>query len=102
MERLIREMSYLFTKQRFMELQEQAHAIATSASEHSECFGLIIDAIDEFLEGLPGNLQYHEKPLMHYMVMRSLTLWDAGEKLTDVQWTHPGWCGTAEKGDTIQ
>ena len=39
---------------------------------------------------------------MHYMVMRSLTLWDAGEKLTVVQWVHPGWIGTAENGDTIQ
>lgn len=102
MDRLIREMSYLFTKQRFMELQERAHEIAMSNSEHLECFGFIIDAIDEFLEGLPDNLLYHEKPLMHYMVMRSLALWDAGEELTDVQWAHPGWFGTAEKGDTIQ
>ncbi|WP_228297635.1 hypothetical protein [Raoultella ornithinolytica] len=63
MDRLIREMSYLFTKQRFMELQERAHEIAMSNSEHLECFGFIIDAIDEFLEGLPDNLLYHEKPL---------------------------------------
>lgn len=38
MDRLIREMSYLFTKQRFMELQERAHEIAMSNSEHLECF----------------------------------------------------------------
>jgi hypothetical protein len=95
-------MSYLFTKQRFMELQERAHGIAMSSSEYPECFGVIIDAIDEFLEGLPENLQLHEKPLMYYMVMRSLTLWDAGKELTNVQWAHPGWFGTDEKGDSIQ
>lgn len=102
MDRLIREMSYLFTRQRFMELQERAHEIATSSSEHTECFGFIIDAIDDFLEGAPDNHLYHEKPIMHYMVMRSLALCDAGEKITDVQWAHPGWLGTAEKGETIQ
>ncbi|ECC1693758.1 hypothetical protein DPB93_16220 [Salmonella enterica subsp. salamae] len=102
MDRLIREMSYLLTKKRFMELQERAHEIAMSSSDYPECFGLIVDAIDEFLEELPENLQYHEKPLMHYMVMRSLTLWDAGEKLTNVPWSHRGWSETAEKGDTIQ
>jgi hypothetical protein len=48
MDRLIREMSYLFTKERFMELQSRAHEIAMSNSEHLECFGFIIDAIDEF------------------------------------------------------
>ncbi|WP_234262347.1 hypothetical protein [Klebsiella aerogenes] len=52
MERLIHEMSYLFTKQRFMELQKRAHEIAMSNSEHPECFGFIIDAIEEFPEGL--------------------------------------------------
>lgn len=102
MDRLIREMSYLFTKKRFMELQKQAHEIAMSNGEHLECFGFIIDAIDEFLEALPENLIYHEKPLMHYMVMRSLTLWGAGHELTDVQWAHPGWFCTAERGDTVQ
>ena len=102
MDRLIREMSYLFTKERFMELQSRAHEIAMSNSEYLECFGFIIDAIDDFLEGLPENLQYHEIPLMHYMVMRSLTLWDAGQELTNIQWAHPGWLGTAERGDIIQ
>ena len=102
MDRLIREMSYLFTKERFMELQEAANEIATGCSDQPECFGAITEAIDEFLKGLPDNHLYHEKPLMHYMVMRSLTLWDAGEKLTVVQWVHPGLIGTAENGDTIQ
>jgi hypothetical protein len=62
MDRLIREMSYLFTKQRFMELQERAHEIAMSNSEHLECFGFINDAIDEFLEGLPDNLFTMKSP----------------------------------------
>jgi hypothetical protein len=48
MDRLIHEMSYLFTK-RFMELQD-AHDIAVSHSDYPECFGLIADSIDEFLE----------------------------------------------------
>lgn len=102
MDRLIREMSYLFTRQRFMELQECAHEIATSSSEHTECFGFIIDAIDEFLEWQPDNQLYHEKPLMHYMVMRSLALLDAGEALTDIQWAHSSGLVTAEKGDIVQ
>ncbi|MFZ5350077.1 hypothetical protein [Enterobacter asburiae] len=102
MDRLIREMSYLLTRKRFMQLQETAHGIATGCSDQPECFGFIIDAVEDFLEGVPDNQLYHEKPLMHYMVMRSLALWDAGEKLTDVQWTQPGWLDAAGKGDTIQ
>jgi hypothetical protein len=34
--------------------------------------------------------------------MRVLTLWGNGDKVTDVQWAHLGWFGTAEKGETIQ
>ncbi|WP_249424366.1 hypothetical protein [Citrobacter sp. RHBSTW-00271] len=50
MDRLIHEMSYLFTKKRFMELQDAARDIAVSHSDYPECFGLIADSIDEFLE----------------------------------------------------
>ena len=41
MDRLIREMSYLFTKERFMELQDAANEIATGCSDQPECFGAI-------------------------------------------------------------
>ena len=53
MDRLIREMSYLFTKQRFLELQETAKDIAIGHSDFPECFGLIADAIAEFVEDTP-------------------------------------------------
>jgi len=103
MDRLIREMSYLFTKQRFMELQDNAKEIAVSNSDSMECFGLIADAIAEFVENtLEDEWREHEKIFMHYVAMRALTLWGKGEKITEVQWAHPGWFGTAEKGDTIQ
>lgn len=55
MDRLIREMSYLFTKQRFMELQETAKDIAIGHSDFPECFGLIADAIAEFVEDTPDD-----------------------------------------------
>lgn len=103
MDRLIREMSYLFTKPRFMELQEAARDIAISHSDYPECFGIIADEIEEFLEDtLDDEWREREKIFMHYVAMRVLTLWGNGEKVTDVQWAHPGWFGTAEKGDTIQ
>ncbi|EPB2724788.1 hypothetical protein ACT2X3_000758 [Enterobacter hormaechei] len=103
MDRLIREMSYLFTKQRFLELQETAKDIAIGHSDFPECFGLIAEAIAEFVEDTPDDeWREHEKILMHYVAMRVLTLWGNGEKVTDVQWAHPGWFGTAEKGETIQ
>ncbi|MDI9801327.1 hypothetical protein [Citrobacter koseri] len=103
MDRLIREMSYLFTKKRFEELQETACEIATGHSDFPECFGLIADAIAEFVDGTPEDeWREHEKIFMHYVVMRALALWGQGEKITEVQWAHPGWFGTAEKGDTIQ
>lgn len=103
MDRLIKEMSYLFTKQRFMELQETAKEIAIGHSDFTECFGLIADAIAEFVEGTTDEeWRENEKILMHYVAMRVLTLWGNGEKVTDVQWAHSGWFGTAEKGDTIQ
>lgn len=103
MDRLIHEMSYLFTKKRFMELQEEASHIAISNSDLPECFGCIADDIEEFLETTPDDeWREREKILMHYVAMRALTLWGSGEKVTDVPWTHPGWFGTAEKGDTIQ
>lgn len=103
MDRLIHEMSYLFTKQRFMELQEAASQTAISNSDLPECFGSIAEGIEEFLEENPDDeWREHEKILMHYVAMRALTLWGNGEKVTSVPWTHPGWCGTAEKGDTIQ
>lgn len=103
MDRLIHEMSYLFTKQRFMEIQEAASQIAISNSDLPECFGSIAEGIEDFLEENPDDeWREHEKILMHYMAMRALTLWGNGEKVTSVPWTHPGWFGTAEKGDTIQ
>ena len=103
MDRLIREMSYLFTKKRFMALQENAKEIAIANSDFPECFGLIDDAIAEFIEGTPEDeWREHEKILMHYVVVRTLALWGSGEKVTDVPWTHPGWFGTAERGDIIQ
>ena len=103
MDRLIHEMSYLFTKQRFMELQEAASQIAISNSDLPECFGSIAEGIEEFLEENPDDeWREHEKILMHYVAMRALTLWGNGEKVTSVPWTHTGWFGTAEKGDTIQ
>lgn len=103
MDRLIHEMSYLFTKQRFMELQEAASQAAISNSDLPECFGSIAEGIEEFLEENPDDeWREHEKILMHYVAMRALTLWGNGEKVTSVPWTHPGWLGTAEKGDTIQ
>ncbi|TYD08305.1 hypothetical protein NHG68_12535 [Enterobacter sp. Z1] len=103
MDRLIHEMSYLFTKQRFMEIQEAASQIAISNSDLPECFGSIAEGIEDFLEESPDDQwREHEKILMHYVAMRALTLWGNGEKVTDVQWAHPGWFGTAEKGETIQ
>ncbi|MEH3918246.1 hypothetical protein ABKW10_05655 [Enterobacter asburiae] len=103
MDRLIHEMSYLFTKQRFMELQEAASQIAISNSDLPECFGSIAEGIEDFLEENPDDeWREHEKILMHYVAMRALTLWGNGEKVTSAPWTHPGWFGTAEKGDTIQ
>lgn len=103
MDRLIHEMSYLFTKQRFMELQEVASHIAISSSDLPECFGCIADGIEEFLEEiLDDEWREREKILMHYVAMRALSLWGNGEKVTSVLWAHPGWFGTAEKGDTIQ
>ncbi|HID5264619.1 TPA: hypothetical protein ACXEM2_003855 [Enterobacter hormaechei] len=103
MDRLIHEMSYLFTKKRFIELQESARDIAISHSDYLECFGLIADAIDEFLEATPEDeWREREKILMHYVAMRALTLRGNGSQLTDVPWAHPGWFGTAEMGDTIQ
>lgn len=103
MDRLIREMSYLFTKAQFEELQERAHEIAVGYSDHLECFGFIADAIEEYIETLPRDeCREHEKILMHYMAMRAITLWGEGKKITAVQWAHPGWFGTAEKGETIQ
>lgn len=103
MDRLIREMSYLFTKQRFLELQETAKDIAIGHSDFPECFGLIADAIAEFVEDTPDDeWREHERILMHYVAMRVLTLWGNGDKVTDVQWAHHGWFGTAEKGETIQ
>lgn len=103
MDRLIREMSYLFTRQRFLELQEAARDIAISHSDYPECFGSIADEIEEFLEDTPDDeWREREKILMHYVAMRTLSLWGNGEKVTDVPWAHPGWFGTAEKGDTIQ
>lgn len=103
MDRLIREMSYLFTRQRFLELQEAAKDIAIGHSDLTECFSFIADSISEFVEDTPDDeRREHEKILMHYVAMRVLTLWGNGDKVTDVQWAHPGWFGTAEKGDTIQ
>lgn len=103
MDRLIHEMSYLFTKKRFMELQDAARDIAISHSDYPECFGLIADAIDEFLEEtLDDEWRERKKIFMHYVAMRALTLWGDGVKVTDVPWTHPGWFGTANKGDIIQ
>ncbi|MDS0075533.1 hypothetical protein QU609_04150 [Enterobacter hormaechei subsp. hoffmannii] len=103
MDRLIHEMSYLFTKQRFMELQEAASQTAISNSDLPECFGSIAEGIEEFLEENPDDeWREHEKILMHYVAMRALTLWGNGEKVTSVSWTHPGWFGTAEKKEAIQ
>ncbi|MEM5355376.1 hypothetical protein [Enterobacter kobei] len=103
MDRLIHEMSYLFTKQRFMELQEAASQTAISNSDLPECFGSIAEGIEEFLEENPDDeWREHEKILMHYVAMRALTLWGNGEKVTSVPWTHPGWFGTAEKEEAIQ
>lgn len=103
MDRLIHEMSYLFTKKCFMELQDAARDIAISHSDYPECFGLIADAIDEFLEDKPEDEWLErEKIFMHYVAMRSISLWGKGHKVTDIQWAHPGWFGTAEKGGTIQ
>lgn len=103
MDRLIREMSYLFTKKRFMALQENAKEIAIANSDFDECFGPIADAIAEFVEGTPEEeWREHEKILMHYVAMRALSLWSSGEKVTDVPWAHPGWLGTADSGDIIQ
>lgn len=101
MDRLIREMSYLFTKPRFDALQEQAIQICYGCADHPECFGFVMDAIEEFIEG-PNGIDEYEKIIMHYMVMRGLTLYSRCEKITDVQWAHPGWFGTAGKGDTVQ
>lgn len=42
MDRLIREMSYLFTKQRFLELQETAKDIAIVHSDFPECSVLLL------------------------------------------------------------
>ena len=103
MDRLIHEMSYLFTKQRFMGLQEAASQTAISNSDLPECFGSIAEGIEEFLEENPDDeWREHEKILMHYVAMRALTLWGNGEKVTSVPWTHPGWFGTAEKEEAIQ
>ncbi|EPQ3344678.1 hypothetical protein ACTM4W_06625 [Citrobacter freundii] len=103
MDRLIHEMSFLFTQKRFMELQDAARDIDISHSDYPECFGLIADAIDEFLEDKPEDEWLErEKIFMHYVAMRSIWLWGKGHKVTDIQWAHPGWFGTAEKGGTIQ
>ncbi len=103
MDRLIHEMSYLFTRQRFMELQEAASQIAISNSDLPECFGLIAEGIEEFLEEIPDDeWREYEKILMHYVAMRALTLWGNCGKVTNVPWAHPGWLGTAERGDIIQ
>ncbi|MBJ9137606.1 hypothetical protein [Citrobacter farmeri] len=103
MDRLIHEMSYLFTKKRFMELQQAASHLAVSNSDLPECFGSIADGIEEFLEETPDDeWREREKILMHYVAMRALTLRGNGSQLTDVPWAHPGWFGTAEMGDTIQ
>ncbi|HBA3610891.1 TPA: hypothetical protein J5F84_000609 [Escherichia coli] len=103
MDRLIHEMSYLFTRQRFMELQEAASQIAISNSDLPECFGILAERIEEFLEEIPDDeWREHEKILMHYVAMRALTLWSNGEKVTNVPSAHPGWFGTAERGDIIQ
>ncbi|EOV7029558.1 hypothetical protein ACQIBV_003142 [Yersinia enterocolitica] len=103
MDRLIREMSYLFTKSRFDALQERAKDISIESCWYEECFGLVADAIEEFVEDTPEDeWREHEKIIMHYMVMRGLSLYGKGKKITDVQWAHPGWMGTAERGDTIQ
>ncbi|WP_320741008.1 hypothetical protein [Enterobacter sp. 166D1] len=80
MERLIHEMSYLFTKQRFMELREAASQTAISNSDLPECFGSIAEGIEEFLEENPDDeWREHEKILMHYVAMRALTLWGNGD-----------------------
>ncbi|KLP40823.1 hypothetical protein [Enterobacter ludwigii] len=102
MDRLIRGMSYLFTRQRFIELQEAAREIAAGCSDHQECFGLIADAIAEFVEDTPDDeWREHEKIFMHYVAMRTLSLWGNGEQVTDVRWAHPGWFGTAENGEVV-
>ncbi|HDY4931393.1 TPA: hypothetical protein RPG34_003218 [Yersinia enterocolitica] len=103
MDRLIREMSYLFMKPRFDALQERAKDIAIEFCSYEECFGHVADAIADFVEETPEDeWREHEKILMHYMVMRGLSLYGNGEKITDIQWAHLGWMGTAEKGDIIQ
>lgn len=78
MDRLIREMSYLFTKKRFEELQETACEIATGHSDFPECFGLIADAIAEFVEGTPEDeWREHEKSLC---IMSLCALWRCGSR----------------------
>lgn len=51
MDRLIREMSYLFTKQRFMELRERAHEIAMSNSEHPNVLDSLSTPLMNFWRG---------------------------------------------------
>lgn len=103
MDRLIREMSHLFTKRRFDELQAWAKEISIGYCWHQECFGFVADEIEEFVEETPEDeWREHEKIIMHYMVMRGLSLYGLGDETTDVQWAHSGWMGTAKKGDIIQ
>jgi len=90
MDRLIREMSYFFTKARFEEVKDNACQIAIGNCDYHECLCLIADEIAEYVENTREDVwREHEKIIMRYISMCALALWGNGEKVTDAQWQIP-------------
>jgi hypothetical protein len=58
-------------------------------------FGLIADAIAEFVEDTPDDEWRAKKILITLLCVSDAV--GHGDKVTDVQWAHLGWFGTAEE-----
>lgn len=102
MSNLIKKLSLLMPKQRFDELQSAARQTCYRYFENDGEFGLIYDDVEDAISDTAKEYVEQEKMLLHFMIARNIDLYGKGEELTDVKWAHPGFMGTAEKGDTIQ
>lgn len=102
MDRLIREMSYLFTKQRFWSFRKQQK---TSQSVIVISLSVSVLLLTPSLNLLKTLLMMSGESMKNHYALRCNAIDIAmgkGHKVTDIQWAHPGWFGTAEKGDTTQ